>query len=80
MRIATVDAEDKVISKKVRLGRNLGDEVEIRSGLSLSDRVIDSPQESILPGGKVRIAGAKDVVPEMHAVEEESHVVAPPGI
>ncbi len=55
LRIATVDAEDRVVTKTVQLGRNLGKEVEIVSGLSASDRIIDSPQESLAPGEKVRV-------------------------
>jgi hypothetical protein len=41
----------------VTLGRNLGTEVEILSGLSPSDRVINSPPDSLGAGDKVRIAG-----------------------
>jgi RND family efflux transporter MFP subunit len=59
LRVATVGPNDKVVSKPVRLGRNLGKEVEIVSGLSIDDRIIDSPQESLAAGEKVRIAGAK---------------------
>jgi RND family efflux transporter MFP subunit len=60
LRVATVGAEDRVVSKPVQLGRNLGKEVEIMSGLSIDDRIIDSPQESLAAGEKVQIAGAKD--------------------
>jgi hypothetical protein len=41
----------------VTLGRNLGTEVEILSGLSPSDRVINSPPDSLSAGDEVRIAG-----------------------
>jgi membrane fusion protein, multidrug efflux system len=57
MRVAAVDANNKVVLKSVRLGRDLGNHVEIQSGLSLTDRLIDNPQESIEPGTIVRIAG-----------------------
>ncbi|MGH6852394.1 MAG: efflux RND transporter periplasmic adaptor subunit, partial [Methylocella sp.] len=60
MEVAKVDEENKVVLSKVQLGRNLGNYVEIASGVSLSDRLIDSPQESIAPGETVRIAGAPD--------------------
>ena len=56
MRVAAVDADDKVMLKPVTLGRNLGNRVEIESGLSLSDRLIDSPLESTQTGDAVRIA------------------------
>jgi RND family efflux transporter MFP subunit len=69
MRIATVDGENKVVTKIVQLGRNLGKDVEITSGLSAGDRIIDSPQESLAPGEKVRIAGSP----------EDSHISAAPA-
>jgi RND family efflux transporter MFP subunit len=55
--IAIVGPDDKVELKPVTLGRNLGTEVEILSGLSPSDRVINSPPDSLGAGDKVRIAG-----------------------
>jgi RND family efflux transporter MFP subunit len=55
--IAIVGSDDKVEIKPVTLGRNLGTEVEILSGLSPSDRVINSPPDSLGAGDKVRIAG-----------------------
>jgi len=60
MQVAKVDEENKVVLSKVQLGRNLGTYVEVASGVSLSDRLIDSPQESIATGDTVRIAGAQD--------------------
>ena len=55
--IAVVGPDDKVELKPVKIGRNLGTEVEILSGLSPSDRVINSPPDSLGAGDKVRIAG-----------------------
>jgi RND family efflux transporter MFP subunit len=55
--VAVVGSDDKVEIKPVRLGRNLGTEVEILSGLSVSDRVINSPPDSLGAGDTVRIAG-----------------------
>jgi RND family efflux transporter MFP subunit len=60
MQVAKVDEENKVVLSKIQLGRNLGNYVEVASGVSLSDRLIDSPQESIAAGDTVRIAGAQD--------------------
>jgi RND family efflux transporter MFP subunit len=57
MEVATLGPEDKVELKPVVLGRNLGTEVEVVSGLSLSDRVINSPPDSLSAGDTVRIAG-----------------------
>jgi len=58
LRVATVGDDDKVVSKPVRLGRNLGKDVEIVAGLAVDDKIIDSPQESLAAGEKVRIAGS----------------------
>ena len=55
--IAVVGPDDKVELKPVKIGRNLGTQVEILSGLSPSDRVINSPPNSLGAGDKVRIAG-----------------------
>jgi len=57
MRVAMVEDADKVVLKPVTLGHNLGDMVEIESGISLADRLIDNPQESIETGDRVQIAG-----------------------
>jgi RND family efflux transporter MFP subunit len=56
MQVAKVDEENKVVLRNVQLGRNLGDYVEVSSGVSLSDRLIDSPQETIAPGDTVQRA------------------------
>ena len=69
MRVAAVDANNKVVLKTVRLGRDLGNRVEIQSGLSLSDRLIDNPQESIEAGATVRIAGSDAKKPTVAAAE-----------
>jgi RND family efflux transporter MFP subunit len=58
MQVAKVEAHNKVVLSKVQLGRNLGNDVEIVSGVSLSDRIVDSPQETLASGDKVRIADA----------------------
>ena len=44
--------------KPVTISRDLGKEVEIGSGLTADDRVIESPPDGIASGDQVRIAGA----------------------
>jgi RND family efflux transporter MFP subunit len=56
MRVAAVDANGKVALKPVTIGRNLGNRVEIESGLSSSDRLIDNPTESTETGDVVQVA------------------------
>jgi RND family efflux transporter MFP subunit len=56
--VATLDSNDKVVLKSVKLGRDLGDSVEVIAGLSPSDRIINSPPETLATGDTVRVAGA----------------------
>src|SRR5271169_5780316 len=58
MQVAALDADDKVALKPVVVGRNLGNRVEIESGLSLSDRLVDNPLESTQTGDRVNIASS----------------------
>src|SRR3979411_1846297 len=60
--VATLDSNDKVVLKSVRLGRDLGDSVEVVAGLSPSDRIINSPPETLASGDAVRVAGATSQV------------------
>ena len=55
LRIATVGADQKVVMKAVRLGRDLGTQIEIISGLAASDQVIIAPPDSIGDGVQVRV-------------------------
>src|SRR5580700_766392 len=58
MQVAALDADDRAALKPVVVGRNLGNRVEIESGLSLSDRLIDNPLESTQTGDRVNIASS----------------------
>jgi RND family efflux transporter MFP subunit len=57
LEVAVVGDDDKVTLKKIGLGRNLGVQVEVTDGLLLSDRIVDSPPDSLGFGDIVRIAG-----------------------
>jgi hypothetical protein len=57
MEVATIGAGNKIELKLITLGRNLGTEVEVLKGLTLSDRVVSSPPDSLADGDTVRIAG-----------------------
>jgi RND family efflux transporter MFP subunit len=59
--IATVDAKNRVLLKTVSIARDLGAVVEIGSGLSPNDRVIENPPDGIGTGATVRLAGAASV-------------------
>jgi RND family efflux transporter MFP subunit len=57
LQVATVGPGDKIELKSVKLGRNLGTDVEVVSGLAMSDRVVNSPPDSLSAGDGVRVAG-----------------------
>jgi RND family efflux transporter MFP subunit len=57
MEVATVGSGDKIELKPITLGRNLGTEVEVVNGLTTSDRVVNSPPDSLATGDVVHIAG-----------------------
>jgi RND family efflux transporter MFP subunit len=54
LRVATVDANDKVVLKSVVISRDLGQIVEIATGLSPTDRIIESPPDGLADGDPVR--------------------------
>jgi len=56
VQVATVDARNHVMLKPVSLGRDLGSVVEIASGITPGERVIDSPPDGIATGDEVKIA------------------------
>ena len=58
MQVAVVGAGDRVELRSVKLGRNLGTDVEVLTGLAPSDRVIESPPDSLATGDHVLIADA----------------------
>lgn len=58
--VAQVQDDRRVALKPVTLGRNLGNEVEIRAGVATEEMLIDNPQEFLSSGDVVRIAGQDD--------------------
>ena len=56
LEVATVGPHDKVILKSIEVGRDLGTEIEVTSGVDPSDRVIESPPDSIANGDVVKVA------------------------
>ena len=57
LRIATVNSGNRVVLKPVTIARDLGRTIEIGSGLTAEDRVIESPPDGIASGDLVRVAG-----------------------
>ena len=55
--VATVEAGNRVLMKPVSIARDLGSVVELASGVSPGDRVIQNPPDGISNGVLVRLAG-----------------------
>lgn len=58
LKVATVGPDNRVVLKSIRLGKDMGNTVEVKSGLTMDDRIIDSPSDSIAQGDKVSIHNA----------------------
>jgi len=55
LRVATVDSNDRVVLKTVTIGRDLGREIELASGVSPEDRIINAPPDGVVDGDQVRV-------------------------
>jgi RND family efflux transporter MFP subunit len=55
--VATIGNDNRVVIKPVTIARDLGKTIEIRSGLSTGDKIIESPPDGIATGAEVRVAG-----------------------
>jgi membrane fusion protein (multidrug efflux system) len=54
MQVACVDAQNKVHLRKVTLGQNLGQIVQVTSGIAPGDRLVNNPPAGLLEGDLVR--------------------------
>ncbi|MBB3226268.1 RND family efflux transporter MFP subunit [Luteibacter sp. Sphag1AF] len=66
LRVAVVDAQNKVAFKQVTITRDYGKSVQLGSGIAAGDRVIESPPDGLADGDTVRIA-APDKAKATHA-------------
>jgi len=57
LQVAIVDHDGRIVLRQVTIARDLGNEVEIGSGVSADDRVVTNPPDGIATGDKVRISG-----------------------
>lgn len=57
LHVATVNSDNRVALKAVTIARDLGKQVEIASGLTPEDRIIESPPDGLANGDRVRVAG-----------------------
>ena len=56
--VAVVDSTGKTALKTVTVGRDFGTHVEVTTGLTATDRVIDNPGDAISPGEPVQIVSS----------------------
>jgi len=55
LQVAVVNTNDVVELRKVQVGRDFGQMVEISGGVTPADRVITNPSDSLVSGIKVQI-------------------------
>ena len=56
LRVATLDKDNKIRLKQVTIARDLGQVIEIGSGLAADDRVIQSPPDGVQDGDVAQVA------------------------
>jgi RND family efflux transporter MFP subunit len=54
-RVAVVDADNKVQLRRIKEGRDFGNEIEVLSGLEPSDRLIENPTDDLTDGTVVQV-------------------------
>jgi RND family efflux transporter MFP subunit len=75
--VAVLGDGNKVALTPVKLGRDLGDSVEVLAGLAPSDRVIDSPPETLQAGDQVQLAAPPPTAPPPTAPPTATSVPPP---
>ena len=72
LKVAVVGQDRKISLRTVTLGRNLGTEVEILEGLTTSDRVVDSPPDSLAADDLVRVVSEDGSVGKQSDLEAKA--------
>jgi RND family efflux transporter MFP subunit len=60
VKVAVVNAQNRVHMKPVQLGRNYGENVEVSDGLANGDRLVLNPPDSLSEGDEVSYPAAED--------------------
>ncbi len=68
--VATLGVDNHVVMKKVRIARDFGSDVEIAGGLSVDERIVANPPESIGDGEEVRLADRSGASPSAAAGQQ----------
>jgi multidrug efflux pump subunit AcrA (membrane-fusion protein) len=79
LQVAVLGPDGRTQLRTIKVGRNLGDTVEILTGLSASDRVIDSPPDSVENGELVKVANPAVVSPSSEMARVTPGSAARPG-
>jgi RND family efflux transporter MFP subunit len=58
MQVALVGPGNRIALRAVKLGKNLGTDVEVLTGITPEDRVVDSPPDSLANNDPVNVEGA----------------------
>jgi hypothetical protein len=56
--VAVVDGNGTVHLRPVQIGRNLGPTIEVLQGVSISDRLVLNPADSLAEGDHVTVSAA----------------------
>ena len=59
LQVAVLGPDDKAQMRKITMGRDFGNEVEVTAGISMDDRVIVNPPDSLFEGQQLRLAEPK---------------------
>jgi len=60
LQVATIDDKNHAVIKKVTMGRDFGNQVEIAAGITANERVIVNPPDSLQDGQEVRVIEPSD--------------------
>jgi membrane fusion protein (multidrug efflux system) len=71
LRVATVGSDDRVLFKTVTIARDLGRDIELASGVTLEDRIINAPPDGIVDGDQVRVVSTKGRPATVSAKQEQ---------
>lgn len=58
--VGVVNQNNVVELKKIKIGRDLGNQLEVTQGLNLDDRIIVNPSDSLAAGQKVKVRPAQE--------------------
>lgn len=79
LQVALVGPNNRAHLKNVTIGKDMGANVIVTSGLTVADRVIDSPPDALDDGDLVRVVGAHGVFPGLENRQQRVQRVSYPS-